>query len=81
MLPSGLGGNGSSYKIFSINSEILSEKNGGLPTNKHKCISQIRQTSKWLSGAMIWTAHFPKETSKEINTLSLNSIYQVLLSI
>lgn len=34
MLPSGLGGNGSSYKIFSINSEKLSEKNGGLPTNR-----------------------------------------------
>lgn len=34
LLPAGLGGSGSSYRIFSTNSEELSEKNGGLPTNK-----------------------------------------------
>lgn len=31
VLPFGIGGKGSSWKIFSINSETLSEKNGGFP--------------------------------------------------
>lgn len=53
-LPLGLGGSGSSYKIFSINSEKFSEKNGGLPKNKWKFISQVMQTSKLLSGAIIY---------------------------
>lgn len=44
-LPSALGGNGSSYKTFSANSQELPEKKGGDPTNKQKHRSQMEQTS------------------------------------